>query len=430
MGFGGKHLPEIVVFASAFIVLQVFALRSPVWYDDACHYLTVKSLAETGVESFGGHPFSTFITVGPAVNYPCAWFLKAFGVSMHSARVFMSFYAVLGLFGIYLLTKDVYKDSRHARTMALWAVVLTAFTVQYSVYGAQVLGEVPAMAWTFFGLLLLDKSPVFAGVCFGMAGLCKEYIAAPLAVLLVGFAYKFSWKSVFVVGGIALAMVAFYYAFRFGTVENIEKYWVEKWGYKSEFAAFVFTEPIRFILTKPLIVLGTLALIYRNPGGLLLFHLSLALFYLLSAGYDRFGLWLIPGAAMGIAPYMRYFFSQKKLLIVAVLLAASIQKTPYTMLKYILNTPNEEEKNIAQTVGETRVFTYELPVAIFCKNVKLPKHPPAVSHLEPPPILTEGGYFVAGPYANTEYFNFVVSPNWRTVYQSKNYRIYANRDKI
>lgn len=430
MGFVGKRLPEILVFSSSFAVLLCFAFRSPVWYDDSCHYLAVKSLSETGIEAFGGNPFSTFVTVGPAVNYPCSWFMKTLGISMLHARLFMIFYAILALIGIYFLTINVYNDSRNAKTIAVWAVGLTAFTIQFSVYGSQVLGEVPAMAWMAFGMISMDKRPVFAGICFGLSGLCKEYVAAPLLALLLYHAYKISWKKAVMAGNIAFVVVALYYVYRFGNAENIASYWAEKVDYRSEFLALSFTESLRFLLSKPLVVLGTVALIYRSPGNILVFQLALIILFLMSAGYDRFGLWLVPGAAIGIAPYMRYFISEKRIIISTTLLIAFVQTTPYKLVKYMFEEPNTDEKKIAEWAGNKRLFTYELPLAIFCENVKLPSYPPAVSHLEPAPKISKNEYFVSGPYSHTEYKNYSVPGNWLLVYRLGIYQVYTLNDAI
>ncbi|MDW8334317.1 MAG: hypothetical protein RMM53_08895, partial [Bacteroidia bacterium] len=345
------------------------------------------------------------------------------------ARLFMCLYAFFALTAVYFTARKTYEDSGRKDAIALWAVALTAFTSQFSVYGSQTLGEVPALGWMLWGLYFLETRPAIAGTCFGFAGLCKEYTAVPLAAMLLFHAIKKSFKSALTAGAIAGTLVALYYASKFDDMDLLADYWRKKSGYGREFLAFDFSEPLRFLAFKPLILLGSVALIYRNTPNLTVLHTALSVCFLISAGYDRFGLWLIPGAAVGIAPFARFFFEKRPLATALVVLLLFVQKTPFLMIQRILYAPNEEEKRVATFVRDARVFTYELPLVLFAAKVRLPRHPPALSHLEPPPVISSDEYFVAGPYAQTEYTNYAVSPDWVRLFRCNQYDVYANRRK-
>jgi hypothetical protein len=331
---------------------------------------------------------------------------------------------MVGLLSIYFLAKKTYYDTANAKNNAIGAVILTVFTIQYSTYGSQVLGEIPAMTWLICGVYLIEKKIIAASVCLALAVLCKEYMLAPVAVILSLYSWKHNVRYAILAGITVLIIVSMYYFFRFDSLDQIEIYWSEKIGYRNEFLSFGFNETIRFLAFKPLIILGTFALIARGPIILLGLHLSLLLLFIVSAGFDRFGLWLIPGAAIGISPFVRYAFSIKPIATFFICLILFVQKTPFMLIKYIFEEQNRTERIVANCLKEKKVFTYELPLALFIENIRLPRYPPAVSQKEPPPTLEDGEYFIVGPYAKTEYPNFNIGKEWKFIFRSGPYEIY------
>ncbi|MEM7041139.1 MAG: glycosyltransferase family 39 protein, partial [Bacteroidota bacterium] len=270
----------LVVFGLFAGLLILSAIYSDVWYDDAGHFLVVQQLAETGsacypVDLAGGFcdPASAYITMGPALNYPLAGWMQMFGMGMGTARILMLLLSVLTLGAFIWMGRQVVQERK-----VFWAALLVVGNIQFMTYGAQVLGEVPMLGWLFLGLGLclrgLEKERsgmiVLAGLSWGLAILTKEYIAVPLAVsMFIWMAIlgmKGKWKPVFALFGAGLAVILLvvgWYLIRTGGLKGLVEYMAVRQSYGSEFFALNFSESMRFLLWKPLIALGSVALLVK-----------------------------------------------------------------------------------------------------------------------------------------------------------------------
>lgn len=417
---------------------------APVWYDEGCHYAALRAFSTDGPFTFvidsalrTVDNASLLATVGLAVNAPCALFCSVLErYDIFSARVFIF------LFGLTLLyftnrISDIFKQA------SFLSVLLFGLSIQFLTYGAQYLGEIPALTYLAAGAFFLfqgiKKRSIYnvfaAAFFFNLSILSKEYIAAPLGLaLLFSFFYALKRKSssslYFLFVGALLPLGAMiYYSHSFAHLNAFRDFWTLKSNYQSEFWNGLNFNAVYFILGKPLIFIGFISLLYRfylNRSEilffLLIFHCLLIFFFLTSAGYDRFGLWLlwIPALFAGkillqIYHWMINFISVQykpifSTIYVSLCLLIFTQRTFPIAIARLSEPRNLAEKKVIDKIINARapsIFTYELTLLPFLikNNIKyrIEKLPPACKKVAPPLTLRSDEIFIASDYALTEF---------------------------
>jgi 4-amino-4-deoxy-L-arabinose transferase-like glycosyltransferase len=357
--------------------------------------------------------------------------------SLQNARIPMALLALLSLLGVYVLARELTSAPK-----AAWAILLLAATPQWSVYGAQLLGEVPMLGALCLGLwglvrLLWQRGSLpwnglLAWVGFSVAVLCKAYVLLPIGlVLLCVCAWAVVQRrqlvlAVLLVGmGVGVA-VALHWALRFQSWGVFSAFWQQNTAYTSaEFVALHTATAAGFLLTKPILLLGTLALLVRGSIQRVaairvtaLLQALLLLLFLVSAGYDRFGLWLAPLACVFFAewvvavwrridvPWQRHR-RMKLVTWASVILLLAWQRTLW--LPRWWPEPNLAERQMAlQLANATEpIGTLELALVPFLSSnahVLLPAITPAAARQQPTALqLPPSARFIAGPYYHTEY---------------------------
>lgn len=430
------------------VMLVLSAWRSPVWYDDAGHFLVVRELVmenETCYPVDLAHGVcdedSPFITMGPALNYPLASWMQLLGLSMGMARILMVIFSIEALLAFVVLARN-----RIAPHKAIWALALVAGNIQLLTYGAEVLGEVPMLGWLFLGLALqlrwLEKGgwglAVVAAVAYGLAMLTKLYLAAPLALAMGTWMLVMVWRgkyrkalTIFLQGILSGGMVLAWQWMQSGSGDGVWLWLQDRGSYQSEFLAFAWEDSMRFLLFKPLIWLGTIALVIKvrikgQPADLFLlcFHAFHLLFFLASAGFDRFGFQLIFIPAIYLAEFMaaawKRLAERKRAqiplqagFVLLFLLIFSQQTLPILAQRIFVDQPNQSERQLRQRLEALQirqVFTYDQQIAPFMGegiDLRFPKVVPSNAAACKPLQLQHREWLVAGTYARTEYPNCI-----------------------
>jgi len=178
----------LILCATAIFSFHRLACYPQTWPDELHHLVVARNLGLHGAYA-SGHPdrglvyFDTYDSVGPTVIGPIGLLFAVDGVSLGGARAVVACYMLLLCVGVYALIRP--RFSAHA---ALWATACCA-TAWGTIFLARSLyGEVPALAWLVWGLVLWRRalsSPkpfmwgIAAGLLFGLAVLTKT-------VLLIG----------------------------------------------------------------------------------------------------------------------------------------------------------------------------------------------------------------------------------------------------
>lgn len=415
---------------------------SAVWYDDACHYLVVHTLATVGLEAFPVWPtggvwdrLSLFITVGPAANYPTAGLMQLLGPYMWVARLSAGLFAGAALLGLWHLGRHHF---RHTHT-GIWAVLLLGLNVQFATYGSQYLGEPFLLGWLLLGIssmALWLKRPALHWLLLAMLGcngaiLSKEYVALPLGLSLLTVLAVLLWHRdprargwLWLCATLPLGAVL-YYLLRFDSLETLQAYWSLKRNYSEEFWVFQWRTALGFVALKPVIWLGMLALAVRVyvrrrllDGWLLALQGWLMLGYVASAAFDRFGLLLMPIPALYLAewfaaiwargvqqPYARYPVATA-LGLLASLAVLAMQRTPLMLWHHWQQRQAPTVPCLAQSLQPHHAyFTYDLQLVphLMDRPWRLPTYPPSSWTHEPPLHLRPNELLLAGDYAHTEY---------------------------
>jgi hypothetical protein len=163
------------------------------WYDEGLNLVAAKILAQSGrygLETADGFSaFSIGLSTGPTVIVPIALVFKGFGVSLGHARLIPITYLLLAAAGLFLLARETF-----GRAVAGVAVLTLASLGATGplVFGREVLGEVPALAFLFWGVAAIaigvrmrqDRWWLAAGLLFGLAVLTKLQMAVLVPAII------------------------------------------------------------------------------------------------------------------------------------------------------------------------------------------------------------------------------------------------------
>lgn len=436
--FSKYHL----IFIPFLALLLLTAWLRPVWYDDAGHYLVIEQgVAEgtfchpTDIENGVCDWQSPFITLGAPLNIYYASWLKVFGGEMGSARLATIIFSLIGFWALFNLVRRSFSIEK-----AFWTALLLIGNIQLLSYGSQVLGEMPMMAGVLCGLNFILRWRqsgkwqwwLLAIPALLWAVFCKAYIALPigfgLGMWILISLFKRDGKAMATLGlamlwglGVIAAMVV-----EQGGWSEFQVFLQNRGSYANEFFTFDFVEALRFLIFKPLFSLGSLALLIRiyfqrRDDDILLacFQLSLLVFFLCSAGYDRFGFLLLFIPAIYLSEFCLSLWNRwkgKRALQVVfgiVFAILFVQQTPLILARdWPGRMANEKawlEKWVeAEPGGLNSVFTYDQHYALLCQKLfRLPVVVPSNKQNCEPLVLRAGEFLVAGPYAFTEYQNCI-----------------------
>lgn len=444
-----KFIGLALALGVGFVVWSVATTRT--WYDEVVHTLTARCLAQQGVVGYPGAfpkgdcvPLSPQVTVGPALHVPTALLLHAGGDFWKMARDVTAAFAV-GL--LCVLAALVFRTQGPGR--AGWAMLVVVGSLQFVTFGAQYVGEVPLLFYLLLGLLAQSFAlqagrirwgpVVLAALAWNAAILTKEYALVPVGwAVFVGFVLavraRSPWRWVLLVQGMLLPVgLLLWYGVQAGSWAELHAFWGLRQAELPKFFQPELSASLGFLVGKPVILFGTLAVFIKAyfqreafTQFCAIWHGSGLLFFLLGVGWDRFGLLLLPVSALFLADWLRAawvklgawhvrYRAGKRTALVLVLLVLAWQKTPVVLVKNTVAPPNAGERAVGNALaqaGFTQAFTYDpavvpfLPPTVTCRLAPLP--PRMRTHLRPL-VLQSGEVFIAGPYAFTEY-----PSGWRT----------------
>ncbi len=428
--------------------LIVSALYSPVWYDDAGHFLVATEVANgsgmcypLGVVDLDSCDHdSPFITMGPFLTYPIGTLMGLFGSTMLNARILMVLLSLVAIWGFFRLARGLTSELK-----ALIAVAIMALNIQFLTYGAEVLGEVPMMGLILAGLgcfLRWDRGEGLKWAAWGIVLWCmavgiKEYAILPTGLslgilfLIRLLSKKDAARVVVLTGTYTLALILTLMLLHDG-LRGLVTHLQARESYGSEFLAFNLGISLKFLLLKPLFWLGTGAMVLKwrvkqRPEEALTLSVQAAwlIFFLLSAGYDRFGFLLLFLPAIYVAEFVPYLWKEagrkrewaipKRIALIMIGLLIFSQQTFWVFGNRILHPEriNAAEKQVAKwlsvhdahffsTVDQQLIPFLEegmryYPTRYVPSMVHDPSLPQFFTYMEP------GLYFAAGPYAFTEY---------------------------
>ncbi len=188
-----RAAPVLALLAVAVLATYNLEIYPRTWFDEGLNLLAAKILAQSGrfgLETVDG--FSAFdlgLGTGPTVIVPIALVFKAFGVSLGHARLVPMTYLLLAAAGLFWVARQNF-----GRAVGVVAVLTFASLSATGplVFGREVLGEVPALAFLFWGVAALgtgqrlhqDRWWLAAGLLFGLAVLTKHQVAILVPAML------------------------------------------------------------------------------------------------------------------------------------------------------------------------------------------------------------------------------------------------------
>ncbi|HHG83695.1 MAG TPA: hypothetical protein ENJ82_03010, partial [Bacteroidetes bacterium] len=437
----------VAIFGVFLLLLVLSACYAPIWYDDAGHFIVIREFVSEGVACYPVDlgagicdAQSPFITLGPALNYPLAGWMWAFGPNMLTGRIFMVMLALGAMLAFWMLARRLLQPQK-----AFWALALVLGNVQLVTYGSEILGEVPMLGWLFLGLALqLDwwqngswRAHLAATGAYVLAILSKEYVALPLAMGLGAWMVYWLWmrqaRQVLAILGqgllIGLAIIGYHLA-KTGSWEAFFAWFQARGSYGAEFFSFNLGESLRFLLFKPLILLGSIALLIKvwmrraAPDILIAcFHFAHLFFFLSSAGYDRFGFQLIFIPAIYLAEFMaviwkRFILKQphprlrQMVFIFSFLLLFTQQTFPILAQRILSSTSsNLAEETVSALISQyhiEQIYTYDQQLIPFLPpkvRFRLSPTVPSNSSNCQPLSLHSAEWLIAGIYAQTSFQN-------------------------
>lgn len=191
---------EFLLFATVVWLASNNLAASPqTWFDEGVLLLASKAFVQTGAYGLlvDGtlRPFDPLLTSGPTVILLPSLFMQVFGIGLAQARISSVVYMLAAAVGLYVVSRML--SGRLAGGIAL-LVFASATEMGAFVNGRAVLGELPALAFCFWGIALWiqgerRQSPtvrVLAGGVFGLAILSKGmFVLLLLALALVQLTY-------------------------------------------------------------------------------------------------------------------------------------------------------------------------------------------------------------------------------------------------
>ncbi len=446
-----------LVFIPLLGFLLICAWLRPVWYDDAGHFLVIREGLESGRFCHPTDPAldicnsdSPYITLGSPLNHVYALWMALFGKGMGTARTLTIFFSCLVFWTIFDLVRYTFSTQK-----AFWTILLLIGNIQILSYGSQVLGEMPMMAGVLSGVNFLirwRKSErwywgVLAVGAWIWAVFCKAYVVLPLIIALG------AWILISVIRRDPKLKNVFIYSFLWGlsltaglVIEQggwagFQSFIQDRGSYSNEFFAFDFTESLRFLALKPLFWLGSLAILLRiyfqrRAEDIFLgcIQLGFLLFFLCSAGYDRFGFLLLFIPAIFFSEFCLSMWkrSQRKRIHLAGFILGFIllfgQQTPLILAR---DWPGrfaieEEWREKWETPGIEEMesfFTYDQHYAYMTKqNFRLPAVVPSNRLNCVKLSLRPGEWLAAGPFALTEFQHCIPWEELELVFSIENER--------
>jgi 4-amino-4-deoxy-L-arabinose transferase-like glycosyltransferase len=209
---------------TAFLLFYNLEYNPRPWHDEGAALSLAKTLAEEGVYAVGmSEGYQTFgpvQSVGPTVILPVALYFKLGGVGVLQGRIIAAGYALLTAAIFYLCGSKLF--GWRASIIAV-IMLLASPTVNFLLFGRQVLGEVPALGLFLAGWLIWTRGVqsrriwlyLLAGLFIGAAMVTKtQYVImglgtiAALAVLdLLYYRQKNFWGLV-AIGAVASVCLA------------------------------------------------------------------------------------------------------------------------------------------------------------------------------------------------------------------------------
>lgn len=184
-------LLALVLFTSVRLFWNL-AVDPAFWFDEGYKTNAARTIPEHGIyatqTSDGYIPFDPGISGGPADILAIALSFKLFGVSVLAGRIPAAAYGVAGILMLYGLAAQLH--GRRAGVLAALAILAAPALdgINFAALGRQALAEVPAMAWTAGGLLVLSTAwrrgrgnvEWVAGVLLGIGVLSRQQWAMAL----------------------------------------------------------------------------------------------------------------------------------------------------------------------------------------------------------------------------------------------------------
>jgi 4-amino-4-deoxy-L-arabinose transferase-like glycosyltransferase len=170
-----------------------FSAAPPTWYDEGVNLQAARNLARSGQYGLEYEPgkislFDVQLTTGPTVIVPVSLVFKVWQVGLTQGRVVMLAFVLLAALGLYLVGRLLYS---HAVGL-LAVLVLCGMEAAAPSRVRDVVGEIAALAFTFWGLALLCLARgrgatwyMGAGLLLGLAVLSKGQFAL-LAPAVIG----------------------------------------------------------------------------------------------------------------------------------------------------------------------------------------------------------------------------------------------------
>lgn len=218
---GEKIIILILLIYLPVLVFYNLGINPRPWHDEGAALLLARTLAEDGVyamrNSDGYQTFGPVQSVGPTVILPVALVYKFFGVGLLQGRAVVAVYTLVALLLFFLVGR---------RLFGVWIAILglifllAAPAVRILIYGREVLGEVPGLAFFLAGFLMLSNAmlkrrsiwTLLAGLLFGGAILTKsQYLLmipatlGLLAILDLFYYRQGAWKTLALVAALSVA---------------------------------------------------------------------------------------------------------------------------------------------------------------------------------------------------------------------------------
>ena len=181
-----RHVPSVAVLLLV-VVLAAWhlSLAPPTWYDEGVNLQAARNLARSGQYGLEYEPgqislFDVQLTTGPTVIVPVALVFKVWRVGLTQGRVVMLAFVLVAALGVYLVGRLLYS---HAVGL-LAVLVLCGMEAAAPSRVRDVVGEIAALAFTFWGLAVLSLARgrgsswyMGAGLLLGLAVLSKGQFA-------------------------------------------------------------------------------------------------------------------------------------------------------------------------------------------------------------------------------------------------------------